>query len=134
MRKAHFLSMTGLAAVTALVCAPNAMPEPSKSGATSCFFSRDWDGWKATADARSIYIRVLRHDIYRIDFSSACPDLHYPNAHLVTQIRGSDSICNALDLDIKVSTGDGFAVPCIVSKLTQLSKAEAEALPKDLQP
>ena len=134
MRKSHLISVAGLVGFAALTCAPNATPEPAKSAPTPCFFSRDWDGWKASADTKSIYIRVLRRDIYRIDLSGACPDLNYPNAHLITQVRGSDSICNAIDLDIKVSTGSGFAVPCIARKLTLLSKAEADALPKNLQP
>ncbi|MGA0600045.1 DUF6491 family protein [Caulobacter sp. KR2-114] len=133
MRKTHLISMAGIAGLAALVCAPNAMPEPSKAGSTACFFSRDWDGWKASADSKAIYIRVSHRDVYRLDLSSACPDLHYPNAHLVTKMHG-DTICNALDIDLKVSSGDGFAVPCIVSHLTQLSKAEADALPKELQP
>lgn len=134
MRKSHVISMAGIAGLTALICAPNAMPEPPKTAPTPCFFSRDWDGWKASKDDTSIYIRVLRRNIYRIDLTSACPDLHYPNAHLITEVRGSDSICNAIDLDIKVSTGDGFAVPCLAKKLTLLSKAEADALPKELRP
>lgn len=134
MRQSHVISMATIAGLAALICAPNAMPEPTKAASTPCFFSRDWDGWKASADDKSIYIRVLRRDVYRIDLGSACPDLHYPNAHLITVVRGSDSICNAIDLDIKVSTGNGFAVPCIARKLTLLSKAEAAALPKELQP
>lgn len=134
MRASHILTMAGLASALALTCAPTALPEPAKPGTTACFFSRDWDGWKASADSKAIYIKVARRDVYRLDLASSCPDLHYPMAHLVTQFRGTDSVCNALDIDLKVSDGSGFAVPCIVSKLTQLSKEEAAALPKDLQP
>lgn len=133
MRTSHILSMIGAVGVLALACAPSAQPEPSKAPAPSCFFSRDWQGWKATDDGKAIYIRVGLHQIYRLDLASSCPDLHYPNAHLVTKLRG-DSICDALDIDLKVSDGSGFAVPCIVSKLSELSQAEAAALPKALQP
>ncbi len=133
MRTTHILSMIGAAGALALACAPNALPEPSKGPAPACFFSRDWQGWKATDDGKSIYIRVGRRQIYRLDLASSCPDLNYPSAHLVTQLRG-DSICDALDIDLKVSDGSGFAVPCIVRKLSQLSQAEAAALPKALQP
>ena len=133
MRTSHILSMLGAVGVLALACAPSAQPEPSKAPAPSCFFSRDWQGWKASEDTKAIYIRVGINRIYRLDLASSCPDLRYPNAHLVTKLRG-DSICNALDIDLKVSEGQGFATPCIVQKLSQLSPAEAAALPKALRP
>ena len=133
MRTSHMLSMIGAAGVLALACAPSAQPEPAKAPAPACFFSRDWQGWKASADDKSIYIRVGFNRIYRLDLASSCPDLHYPDAHLITNLRG-DSICDALDIDLKVGQGHGFATPCIVRKLSQLSPEEAKALPKALQP
>lgn len=133
MRK-RFLTtlLIGLAAASAVGLAADA--QPSTKPAPSCFFSVDWDGWKATPDSKSIYIRVGVRDVYKLDLSSACPELQMPDAHLVTHIRGSDSICSPLDLDLRVSDMHGFATPCIVSAITPLSPAEAAALPPKLKP
>lgn len=118
-------AMLGLAAADA---------QPSQKPAPQCFFSQDWNGWKATKDSKAIYIRVGVSQIYRLDLSSACPELQMPDVHLITHIRGSSSICSALDLDLKVSDMHGFATPCIVSKITPLSPADAAALPRDVRP
>ncbi len=134
MRKSHILTMVGAAGVLALSCGPSAQPEPTKAPAPSCFFSRDWQGWKATPDNMSIYIRVARSNVYRLDLSTPCPDLHGPEVRLITKIRGGDTICNALDIDLKVAQGHDFATSCLVRNLTQLTPTEAAALPKDLQP
>jgi hypothetical protein len=133
MRTSHILSMLGAVGALTLAAAPAAQPETTKPPAPSCFFSRDWQGWKATPDSQAIYIRVGRTKIYRLDLSSPCPDLHTPMAHLVTKFHGSGSVCTALDIDLKVSDGH-IATACIVRQLSELSPAEAAALPKDLQP
>lgn len=128
MRK-HLLAtlLIGLAAAPMLgAAAANAAP-------AQCFYSSDWNGWKATPDGKSIYIRVGVNRLYRIDLASACPTLQAPNARLITRMRGSSSICGPLDMDLSVSDG-GFKTPCIVSDITPLSAAEASALPKSMRP
>lgn len=133
MRK-RFLTTTliGLAAASMLGLAADA--QPSTKPAPSCFFSIDWNGWKASPDSKSIYIRVGIHDIYRLDLSAACPELQMPDARLITKIRGSDSICSPLDIDLRVSDMHGFATPCIVSAITPLSPADVAAMPAKLKP
>ena len=106
--------------------------QPSKM---SCFWVRDWAGWKITPDAKSMYIRVSMNRIYRLDFRGACTAAQFGGSHLVTKSRGSSSICSPLDLDLRVSQGrHGIATPCIVSAITQLTPDEATALPKPLRP
>ena len=36
--------------------------KPAAKGNSNCFLSRDWVGWKPSADSRSIYIHVNVHD------------------------------------------------------------------------
>ena len=48
---------------------------------------------------------------------------------LVLRDRGLGKICNPLDLDIRARGNQ-----CIIANLTRLSPAEAQALPKRLQP
>ena len=79
--------------------AAQAQPKP----AVQCFFSNQWNGWRATPDSKAIYIRVGVNTIYRLDLVDACPELQDGDAHLITHIHGSDSICSALDFDLKVS-------------------------------
>ena len=115
-------------AQTASASAPAATKAPSQ-----CFYSHDWDGWKASPDSKSIYIRVGVSHYYKIDFSDSCPTLNAPNAHLITKTV-NDLICSAIDLDLKVSDSPGFAVPCIVSAISPMSPADVAALPKKLKP
>lgn len=107
---------------------------PSTKPAPKCFYSHDWQGWKASTDSKSIYIHVGVHDFYRIDFSDSCPTLQSPNAHLVTR-PVNDLICSPIELDLKVADPPGgMAVPCIVTGITPLSPADVAALPKKLKP
>ena len=131
----RFTVLLALAGSTLLLTAavvPSAAQPAPKAGST-CFLTRDWIGWKPSADARSIYIHVNMHDYYRLDLSAACPRLQDPTAHLVTHST-SDWVCHPLDLDLKVADAGGFPSPCIVTKITPMSKAEVDALPKKQRP
>ena len=115
--------------------AGSAVNAQAQKPAPQCFLSRDWQGWKPSADSRAIYIRVGLSHYYRIDFSSACPELQWTNAHLITKLRGGGSwICDPLDLDIEVAQDRDPAVPCIARKITPLTKDQVAAVPKNEQP
>ncbi len=134
MRHRFLALMLGATAAAMALAAP-AADIPAKTPArTPCFRSQDWSGWKATPDARSLYIGVGGNRIYRLDMASACPALNQIGVHLVTRTRGSGWICHALDVDLKVSDGRAFMSACIVNGLTVLSADEAAALPKALRP
>jgi hypothetical protein len=123
------VSLALLAAV-ALIPA-TAWAQPAKP-AGQCFFTRDWNGWRA-ADNNAMYIRVQQSRIFRVDFAGGCPGLTSPATHLITKSTTGD-VCTALDLDVKVSDDHGFSTSCIVDKITPLTKAQASALPKNLIP
>ena len=132
--------LTKIAAVAAMaafaasgLAAAQPAATPSAKPAPQCFRSHDWEGWKASPDSKSIYIRVGISKFYRIDFSDSCPTLNAPNAHLVTQ-SVNDLVCSPIELDLKVVDSPGFAVPCIVSAITPMSPADVAALPKKLKP
>jgi hypothetical protein len=124
-------AMTGAAALS-LLAAGAAQAQPKH--ADQCFFPNQWEGWKATPDAKTIILRVRVNTLYRLDLTEACPELRVPGAHLVTQLRGSELYCSPLDFDLRVAEPSGPAVPCIVRGMSQLSPAEAAALPRDLRP
>jgi hypothetical protein len=128
------LGLTAAAAATVVaLTAADAQPA-TKPPPANCFSSTDWSGWKATKDSKAIYIRVRVNDLYRLDLSGSCPTLQWPNARLITKLRGGSWICSPLDMELKVSDGAGTAMPCIVSKITPLSREDAAALPRHLRP
>lgn len=104
--------------------------------ANPCFFARDWQSWKPAADAKSFIIRVNYNHYYRVELSSSCPELKWPDARLITRFHGTDTVCNALDWDLRVSQGPpvGFPVACIVKRQVPLTPAEVLALPKKERP
>jgi hypothetical protein len=134
MRKRLFAAMLVGLAATSIVGVGAVQAEPGSSTPGKCFYPNNWNGWKATPDSKSIYIRVGVNDIYRLDLSAACPSLQEPDAHLVNDVRGPSQICSAVDLDLKVSDGHGFSTGCIVSNVTPLSRDQASALPRNLRP
>jgi hypothetical protein len=127
------LVLSGLAAA-APICAGAGVAVAQPSHAPQCFYSHDWDGWRATPDSRTIFIRVGVSRIWRLDLAAPCPELQAPNAKLITDQRGSSAICTALDINLKVADVAGFPVGCIVRDMAPLSREEASALPKSLRP
>lgn len=100
---------------------------------TPCFFITQWQGWKAP-DENTLYLGVNLHDVYRVDLSAGSSELMWPEAHLVSQVRGSDSICSAIDLQLAVADNNGFKVPLIAKSLTKLTPEEIAAIPKKYRP
>jgi hypothetical protein len=125
--------------------APDQSPAPAKSsGATSkaapaqnqCFLITQFEDWRAPDD-KTMYIRVNLNEYFRIGMSGECPELTYPDPHLITVWRGTNEACGPLDWDLKVADGVGpgsFAVPCIVKSQTRLTAAEVAAIPKKYKP
>jgi hypothetical protein len=119
-------------------------PTPGASPGTPCFFITQWQGWKAP-NSHTIYLGVNLHDVYRVDLSAGSPQLMWSDSHLISRVRGSDSICSAIDLQLAVAQsnlpgpaglnyGADFAVPLIATKLTKLTPDEIAAIPKQYRP
>ena len=119
-----------LATVPAAQAQTEAAPKP-----TPCFSIRDWQGWKADGD-QTLYLKVRMHDIYRVDLADKESFLNAPNMHLITKSYGSDMICNAIDLDLKIAdnVGPQFATRLFVKSITKLTPEEAAALPDKVKP
>ncbi len=129
-------TMLALMSVGVLTAASPAIsqPIPTYSPMAHCFFSNELDNWKA-ADAKTIYIRVGMDRYFRLDLSGSCHALMEPGAFLITKIHGADSICGPLDWDLHVATSwHDIPEACIVKGMTELTPAEATALPKKIKP
>jgi hypothetical protein len=129
-------SIAGLAAAGALglTAAPAfADTAPQAHATNDCFFANQWQGWKSPSPD-VIYIRVNISDIYRLDLSAGSSELQDPDAHLVSDVRGSGSICSPLDLDLSIAETHGIREPLIVKAMTKLTPTEAAAIPKQFRP
>jgi len=100
---------------------------------TPCFYITQWQGWKAP-DPSTLYLGVNQHDVYKVELSAGSPQLLWPDAHLISLVQGSNSICSAIDLQLAVADTGGFRQPLIARKLTKLTPEEVAAIPKKFRP
>lgn len=128
-------SVTAMGLIAAgLACMASPAVAAAPAGHAPCFFITQWQGWKAPSD-NVIYLGVNQHDVYRVDLSVGSPQLRDPGVHLISTFRGSSSICNALDLDLKVSDNfDGITSPLIAKSITKLTPEEVAAIPRKDRP
>lgn len=129
-RFAAHLIVAALAAGCAAAGSAAARPATSNP---PCFFVSQWQGWKSPSPD-VIYLGVNMHDVYRVDLSAGSSQLQWPSAHLVSIVRGGDSICSPLDLQLSVADTNGFATPLIARSLTKLTPEEVAAIPKKDRP
>jgi hypothetical protein len=122
----------GLSATAASAAQGDAQAKPAKP-ARQCFYLSDWRGWTAP-DKDTLYMKVRGRDVYRVDLSWGSNQLTWPGTHLVSIVRGSDSICAPLDLDLRVADGSGFSMPIRAKTITKLTPEEVKAIPKKYQP
>ncbi len=128
------LGAAALAAMSLAAGAASAAPERSRTPGTPCFFITQWQGWKAPSP-NVLYLGVNMHDVYKVDLSGDVPQLQWPDAHLISEVRGSDSICTALDLQLYVSDiHNDFKIGLIPRTLTKLTPEEVAAIPKKYRP
>ncbi|ACL93730.1 DUF6491 family protein [Caulobacter vibrioides] len=126
------LAIAGFSASIAMAQAP---AEPSKAAkpARQCFYLSDWRGWTAP-DKNTLYMKVRGRDVYRVDLAYGSNQLTWPGTHLVSVVRGPDSVCHPLDLDLRVSDGFGMPLPIRAKTITKLTPEEVQALPKKHRP
>lgn len=118
----------GLALAGSLGFAGSALAAGASHG--SCFLARDWEGWKSP-NPSVIYVRVGVSRIFKFDLSASSNQLQEPDMHLVSEIRGSDWICDPLDLQLQLRDDHGaFEEPLFVKAITQLTPDQIAAIPK----
>ena len=124
---------TLLLAAAAPAFADPAAKDPAPRAARSCFYLSDWHGWSAP-DKNTLYMKVRNRDVYRVDLSHGTSQLTSPGVHLVSVVRGIDSVCAPLDLDLRVSDGFGMAMPIRAKTITKLTPEQIAAIPKKDRP
>ena len=108
---------------------------PAPYDKNRCFYTSDFDTWKAP-DEKTIFFRVHPDRYFRLDLSQPCPVLMWTGAHLITEWRNSNWVCNAIDWDLKVSQqpNGGITMACIVKAMTPLNPDEVKAIPPKFKP
>jgi hypothetical protein len=121
-------------ALVAVIASAPALAQPAATH-NACFPINQMRDWKAS-DNKTIFIRVNSDQFYRLDLAGVCAMLMMPNSHLITNVRGADLICSAIDWDLAVSEPPPGAIPehCIVKQMTLLSPEEAAAIPNKFRP
>ena len=123
------LGMTASAASATQADAPAKAVKPARQ----CFYLSDWRGWTAP-DRNTLYMKVRGRDVYRVDLAYGSNSLTWPGTHLVSVVRGPDSVCGPNDLDLRVGDGFGMPIPIRAKTITKLTPDEIKALPKKYQP
>ncbi len=119
--------------LAALLIAPGTQPAVAQPH-PRCFSVSEMNGWRSP-DGKTIYIRTGADRFYRLDLARACSTLKSINPQLLLRNRGGSLICSALDVDVKAGESPGGIVePCFPKTLSELSGAEAAALPKEAKP
>jgi hypothetical protein len=121
------------ALVAVSLVAPGVVAAAEPEAQRHCFFSSQFENWKA-ADEKTIFIRVGVNRYFRLDLAGGCRSAAWPDSFLITKFRGSNTVCSAIDWDLKVSQPHGIAEACIVSQMTELTPAEVDAIPKKAKP
>ena len=130
-RNAHWGRL--LAGAAAILIGGQAMAAGSDNPRTPCFYITQWQGWKAP-DPNTLYLGVNMHDVYKVELSVGSPELLWSDTHLISQVRGPDSICSAIDLQLAVADINGFREPLIAKKMVKLTPDEIAAIPKKYRP
>ena len=117
--KGLILSAIALAACSA------AYAQPAKP-ARQCFSTRQIDR-SVVVDDSTINFKVGRQ-VYQMKMAGTCPRLKNNVGGYIMNLRGSDQICEPLDVQIIVN--DNIGSFCNSKSLRRLSEAEISALAK----
>ncbi|HEY3694665.1 hypothetical protein [Phenylobacterium sp.] len=108
--------------------------ETATRPAASCFQSTAWRGWSSPSP-NVLYLKVNMRDVYRVDLAGrGSSSLKWPGYFLVSQFRGSNSICSPVDLDIAVADAHGYYQPLFPRAITRMTPEEIAAIPRKYRP
>jgi hypothetical protein len=124
-----------LAAVLSLLLLPAAASAaPEEAAGRDCFLSANWRGWSVASEGDALYLRMQGDDVFRVQLTPGTRVRRHAGEFLVNRVRGSNWICSALDLDLAIADGNGFARPLIAVGLRKLSPEEVAAIAPEDRP
>jgi hypothetical protein len=118
------------AAVSLTACAYG----PPMGAGSECFSSTQWRGWSSPVDD-VIYLKVGGNDVWRVDLvPGSGRNLDSGGDFLVSEVRGSNRICTANDMELSIASTTAFRSPLFPRSLRKLTPAEVAALPPGHRP
>jgi len=108
-------------------------PASTMMPAGDCFSSTQWQGWSSPTDD-VLYLRVRPHDVYRVDLLPGTGSLDRGGQFIISEVRGSNRICSANDLELSIASTTGFRSPLFPRAIRKLTPAEVAALPPKDRP
>ena len=116
-----------LTAAAALAAATPVAAATKAPAAKACFRSCDI-GNHTVGDDHTLYLQVGGKDVYRVTMRNTClGGVSSSDPIELNNRAGSQTICEAGDLDIRTTLAGGGGLPsrCLVDEMTKLSPAEA---------
>jgi hypothetical protein len=98
-----------------------------------CFSTTEWRGWSSPSDD-VLFLRVNNNRYYRVDLLPGSGSIDRGGQFLINTVRGSNRVCSANDLDLKVASPGGFSTPLFPRAIRRLTDAEFAALPPNARP
>jgi hypothetical protein len=116
-------------------CVGTAPPPPPGTALASsdCFSSTQWRGWSSPIED-VVYLRVGVNDIYRLDLLPGSGRIDSGGRFIISEVRGSNRICSANDLQLWTADTIGFRTPLFPRAIRKLTPEEVAALPPDHRP
>ena len=102
-----------------------------KAPAQVCFRPDDVENFSAPDD-RTVYVKVTRKQVYRLDLFGPCPDVDWAQ-EIAIQSRGASWICSPMDATVITRSPMG-PQRCAVQKMSRVTPEELAALPKRSRP
>lgn len=126
------LTLAAAAALFAAQASVQAAPDAAK-GPAQCFRDSDIQHSVQTSRTR-MNIKTVQNTYFQIDTKGVCFVGPGNLSYLIKSAPASGGlICRPIDMDL-VGGEEGARLPCIVDKITPLTKAQVVALPKKEQP
>jgi hypothetical protein len=116
-----------LIGAAALAVAAPAAAASKAAAAKACFRTAEI-GNHTVGDDHTLYLNVGAKDVYRVTMRNTCMGGVSSTDPIELSARaGSQSICEASDLDIRTTLAGGGGLPsrCLIDEVTKLSPAEA---------
>jgi hypothetical protein len=110
---------------------PNGMPNPNYS---QCFALNPWQDWRPGADGKSIYMRNVRGEAFKLAMTNPCNMLKDPAAQLVNETQDKKYVCGPDDLNIGFFSPAVGSASCPVASIDALSPDQVSKLPATERP
>jgi hypothetical protein len=128
----HRYSIALAAAAALLAGQATVQAAPKDHPRDQCFRTSDIDS-SVQATQTQLNLKLRDHRYYQIQTKGVCFTTLGADPYVLKIHGGIDLVCHPIDLDLSAGPR-GFQTPCIVDKITPMTKEQVLALPKRQRP